>query len=188
MMPKLSSPLQFYVKHAADVGALWAESEKPDEVKPEEWALFQDVLEELKSDADALVRRLASPLDDGAIAGFSVIGKRPYKVRENWDYYRQYKPVGKGNRGPAGHAGIQIVDEPGGKSFFVVYVRALSFSRPQAPEGFGERCPDELKNVLTDKLVVAGVQLTTDTDEESLLEMVIKSSPDIIAILGSLSG
>ena len=185
-MPELSSGLQFYIKHAADVGALWEEEGKPDGVGAEEWATFRDVLEELKSDAEALLHRLFIPLETGLSTGFIIVGRKAYKVRDLWDYYRQFKPSGKGNRGPVGCAGVQIIDEPAGGSFLVVYATGLSFTRPDAASVV-DRCPNELMKTLADKLVVASLKLSPEITEEALAQVVAGAVPDIIAVLKRLS-
>ncbi len=186
-MTRLSQSLQFYVKHTSDVSALWGEDEKPDGVAPEEWDLFKEVLEETKSDADALLRRLSAPLESGLIKGFSVIGRKPKNLREYWDYYRQFKRDGKGNHGATGYASVQIVDESGGTLFMIVYVSAYPSGRPEPPDGILDRCPDKLRAILADKLVVAAVQLTVETEEETLMKTVVDSVPAIIAVLGSMA-
>ncbi len=183
-MVQLSESLQFYVKHAADVGALWAEDEKPDGVAPAEWEIFREVLVELKNDAEALLRRLFGPLEaPGQIKGFVATGRKAYKVWEYWDYRRQFKKAAKGNRGPVGSVGVQVVDEPGGASFLVVYVSA---SNPGTPMVGDDACPPQVKSLLSDKLVLASLQLAPDVPEEQLADLVKGAVPKIVSALESI--
>ena len=112
-MRKPQPSLKFYLKHSADVDALWGEEAAPEGIAPEDWAKFRTVLALVGEEVAGLlvdVRDAALEGLEGVAVPFST-GSYANTISRDWNAWRGFKLKGKGNKSRVGLVGVCLEAE-----------------------------------------------------------------------------